>query len=66
MNMNPTRIRIVSPDRATFDEVARQLSIQGVSVMAGSPITLNHIVGRISPKAEAALEELGATLVPLP
>lgn len=64
--MNPTRTRIISPDRPTFNVVAQALSVAGVSVMAGSPITLTHVVGSVSPKTTTALEELGATIVPLP
>lgn len=61
--MNYTRKRIVSPDRATFNIVANMLSVAGVSVNAGSPITLVHVVGQVSPKTTEALEELGVEII---
>jgi hypothetical protein len=61
--MNYTRKRIISPDRPTFNAVANLLSVAGVSVNAGSPITLVHVVGQVSPKTTEALLELGAQII---
>lgn len=61
--MNPTRKRIVSPDRPTFNDVANLLSVSGVSVMAGSPTTLVHVVGQVSAKTAIILLDMGAEIV---
>jgi len=61
--MEYTRKRIVSPDRPTFNVVANVLSVAGVSVNAGSPVTLVHVVGQVSPKTAEALLELGAEII---
>jgi hypothetical protein len=63
---DPTRIRVTSPDRETHKAVQRVLAVGNASVMSSSSTTLTHIVGYMTPKLTARVEEAGGVLELIP
>lgn len=59
----PTRTKVISPDKSTFDAVSKLLSRLGVSVMASSNTTHTHLTtSRITDKTRGMIMDLGAEI----